>query len=236
MLDDDSEALHRCALADRIARAIMVAPTPVAEAEPHGSGLAWVVGGGIVLAMIALSQCSPKQAASTLPVVSVNYNYNAEVSNAIAAQKPPSPEPLSAAGVARGTAHLRQVFAAESFSGAMIYSQNCYDALGHEFSWARLDRCGAFDALAVRSAADADMTGFDNEAAWFQSEVAAGRYLSAATGAGEAADEADQRLSNLQTKVARSKAIGLRQGPAVSSEIGNIVESLANEGDAQADD
>jgi hypothetical protein len=147
------------------------------------------------------------------------------VSNAIAAQPPPPPQPLSAPAVTRGTTHLRAAVTAEGFSGAMIYSQNCYDALAHQFTWAKLDTCGGFDMLAVRSIAEADTANLANEAGYFQSEAAAGRYLAAATAAGEPAREADMRLSDLQTRVRRSALVGSRPAPAQENTINEAEEA-----------
>jgi hypothetical protein len=111
---------------------------------------------------------------------------------------------------------------AEGFSGAMIYSQNCYDGLAHSFTWAKLDTCGAFDMLAVRSIADAATTSLVNEAGYFQSEAAAGRYISAATAAGAPADGADTRLSALQTRVGQASLVG-RRSPSASATASNQV-------------
>src|SRR3546814_14982263 len=86
---------------------------------------------------------------------------------------------------------------AEGLSGAMIYSENCYDALSHKFDWSRLDTCGAFDQAAVHAADTTDLTGLSKEASYFQSEVAAGRYLAAAPAAGAEAGAADPRLAAL---------------------------------------
>jgi len=171
----------------------------------------WV--GCAILAVIALgigavSQCSRRTGAdNSAAFVDTN------VSNGIAAQAPPPVQPLSMPAATRGIAHLRLAVTAEGFPGAMIYSQNCYDALAHHFSWAKLDTCGAFDMLAARSIADADTSALANEAGYFQSEAAAGRYLAAATAAGEAAGEADRRLSQLQARAARGPVAG-RRAPA----------------------
>lgn len=122
----------------------------------------------------------------------------------VAAQAPPPVEPLRAPSVTRGAAHFRLALRAEGLPGAMIYSQNCYDALTHKFSWAKLDTCGAFDMQAVRAIEEAEPVGSDRELGYFQSEIAAGRYLAAATGGGEEAAEADTRLSDLQARTARA--------------------------------
>jgi hypothetical protein len=122
----------------------------------------------------------------------------------VAAQVPPPVEPLRATSITRGATHMRLAYRAEGLPGAMIYSQNCYDALTHEFSWKKLDTCGAFDMLAVRVIVEAEPVGFAREVGYFQSEIAAGRYLAAATGGGEEAAEADKRLSDVQARAARS--------------------------------
>lgn len=129
------------------------------------------------------------------------------IGGAIEAQSPAPVEPLSAASTNLGMGHLRAAFAAEGLPGAMVYSQNCYDALTREFSWAKLDTCGAFDLLAVRTADAGAPTGSSAEGVWFQSEAAAGRYLAAATGGGEEAANADIRLSELQARVARARPV-----------------------------
>lgn len=157
----------------------------------------------LIVIISAIDKCSSSpsnnNASAAMNLATLN------MSAAIASQTPPPVEPLSATAASRGIAHLRLVFSAEGYSGAMVYSQNCYDALIHGFSWSKLDACGAFDAFAARSLDDADLANLTNEAGWFQSETAAARYLAAATGAGEDATEADNRLSQLQGRVARAR-------------------------------
>jgi hypothetical protein len=191
---------------------------------------------GVVLLLVTIGRCS-----TTAPTVNTSDTLNqatADMGNAIAAQTPQPVEPLSPASVARGVAHLRLAFNAENLSGAMIYSQNCYDALAHQFTWPRLDQCGAFDMLAVRSLPEAGTAGLDNEAAYFQSEAAAGRYLAAATGAGEPAGEADTRLSALQGGVAHVRAVARRPAPAAEGNAANAAaDPFANEtSEANADE
>jgi hypothetical protein len=193
---------------------------PNVEASPDTRGQDMLAGGcviGVILLIVAIGQCS-----TTTPSLNTSDALNqsaTDMGNAIAAQTPSPVEPLSPASVTRGVAHLRLAFSAENFSGAMIYSQNCYDALTRQFTWAKLDQCGASDTLAVRSLLEADPTGLDNETAYFQSETAAGRYLAAATSAGEPAGEADTRLSALQARVAHLRAVARRPAPA--ADMGN---------------
>jgi hypothetical protein len=213
----------------------MVTPKPPAFRPPNAetrpaSGdarLGWGVVIGIIFIIAVIGQCSTRNHVTDNSATAANFA--TDMSNAVAAQGPPAaPEPLNAASISRGAAHLRTAFAAEGFSGAMIYSQNCYDALARQFAWAKLDQCGAFDALTARSIADADMTGLDNEIGWFQSETAAQRYLAAAIGAGQPAAEADRRLSDLQSRVEHSRTVGRRPAPP-SRDIGNTMNSAIDE-------
>jgi hypothetical protein len=111
----------------------------------------------------------------------------------------------------------------------MVYSQNCYDALGRAFTWRKLDRCGGFDMLAVRAIDDAAAPPA-GERDYFQSEAAAGRYLAAATSAGEPAEEADLRLSQLQARTARESAPAPRQeAVANDSADDNTVSDVVDE-------
>jgi hypothetical protein len=106
----------------------------------------------------------------------------------------------------------------------MIYSQNCYDALGRKFTWSKLDACGAFDAEAVLAVGEDETTEGGAETAWFQSETAAGRFLKAAIAAGEPADEADARWSDLQARVAFKHEV--RVPPPVSSPSPRSIEPV----------
>jgi len=151
---------------------------------------------------------------------------NDEMGNAIAAQIPDPPTALAQSSIRRGASHFETVFAAENFSGAMVYSQNCYDSLTHQFSWSKLDQCGAFDSLAVL-ALDASATAVPNvEQDYFASETAAGRYLAAATGARLADGEADTRLAEIQSRVERERVVA---APKAGSVEDREVEAPAND-------
>jgi hypothetical protein len=180
-----------------------VKPTPKSADDSAG----WMWGGGIVLLIVFLvgvGKCSSDTVSTNIADSAASNMADANISAAISAQGPPAVEPLSEAGVKQGLAQLRLAEKAESLSGAMIYSQNCYDALSHQFSWTKLDSCGAADMLAVRTLPEIDTAPLDAELKYFGSEAAAGRYLAAATGAGQPADEADKRLSQLQARVAHA--------------------------------
>jgi hypothetical protein len=193
-------------------------PTP---AENSGG---WMLAGGavlLILVLVGMGKCSSNTASTNMADSASSNMVDQNISAAVSAQGPPPVEPLSEAGIKLGMMQLRMAEKAESLSGAMIYSQNCYDALGHKFSWTKLDSCGAADMLAVRTLPEIDTAPLDAELKYFGSEAAAGRYLAAATGAGEPADEADHRLSQLQARVARA-ALPLKEPtPAAADLPGN---------------
>ncbi|MFZ5746921.1 MAG: hypothetical protein ACOY45_04600 [Pseudomonadota bacterium] len=149
---------------------------------------------GIILA--SLGRCS-------LPADNKTKAFGvAELGNQIAAiDTPPPVKPLDARAAALGATHFKQVFAAEGLSGAMVYSQNCYDSVSRKFIWAKLDQCGAFDVAAAKAALLDTTPGLEGEQEYFGSEAGATRYLTTATKAGEDASEADLRLEALQKQV-----------------------------------
>lgn len=167
----------------------------------------WVIGAIVALAF-AISQCSwsTKNGASSSATDSAATSPEA-VATAIATQSPPPVAALDKASVRKGARDVG-IAAKEGLAGEMIYSQNCYDALGHSFSWKKLDQCGAFDISASDALGDQYEPGATKEVEWFQSETVAGRYLKAAIAAGQGPDAADSRLDDLKAGVstARPKA------------------------------
>ena len=194
----------------------MVTPSPKSD---NGN----LVGGGIVVGLIvlvfAIGQWSSESVGDNTAAPAIDTN----TANEIAAQEPPPPESLSGESMNRGINHLRIAFAAEGFPGAMIYSQNCYEGLGQQFTWSQLDTCGAFDMLASRSVATADIGQLIDEPDYFQSESSATRYLTAAVAAGQTGADADQRLSQLQSRVGRARLVG--QTPAATNETASESEN-----------
>lgn len=202
---------------------------PKAVTDNNGCVLSAVAIGAIVL-LISIGRCSAPSTSQTEPFTSPtleNQIANIETEKKI--------DPLDTAAVARGAKHMRLVFDAEGLSGAMIYSQNCYDRLSHDFSWSTLDDCGGFDMVAVKAADDADTSALQNEAAYFESEAAAARYLTAATKAGEPAEEADTRLEALQKRLAATKPIA-KPTPSPSATQENPTEVQPEAGDDSGTD
>jgi predicted RNase H-like HicB family nuclease len=170
---------------------------------PQTSIIIWA-GVGVIALLAVIGQCSSSNTGGSTATEASN-TAQAAISEAIAIQAPPPVLALKGSSVKGGEANLKKV-AVEGLPGEMIYSQNCYDALGRHFSWNKLDICGAFDMAAVRDLGDSDATGFAKETAWFENETAAGRYLKAAVAAGETEESADQRLSDLQDRIVKSSA------------------------------
>lgn len=158
--------------------------------------------------LIVVSTCSTEKSKTAQSFTSPT------LSQQIDAMEPPSPAPVpefDPAAVDASSGQFAKVTNAEGMSGAMIFSQNCYDALSRSFSWSKLDLCGAFDRLAVDAIDTADTEGLSAEVEYFGSEAAAGRYLAVAVKAGEEAGKADLRLEELQR---RSDAVVAPAKPA----------------------
>lgn len=180
-------------------------PGPGSASKPNGCLIAALALVGLVV-LVNLGKCSPNDGTANSSSAIDTNQFSDTVSNAVAAQDAPPVQPLSPGSVRRGIGHFRSALKAEGLSGAMIYSQNCYDSLARAFTWAKLDQCGAFDMMAANAVPESDTTGLLKEADYFASEAVATRYLGAATGAGEEASDADQRLSAVQNRVPKPAA------------------------------
>lgn len=179
----------------------------------------------IIVIVIAMGQCSSAPKSEQQQAAA---NFTSQTSEAIASAAPPAVEPLESPSIKSAAKNFKTVYTAEALAGAMIFSQNCYEGLAHEFSWARLDECGAFDMMAVQKL-DADPGNTSSEAAYFEPETTAGRYLAAVTSAGENPDSADQRLEELQSK---SVALAPRKIVPPSEPIQTPETETNQEGDA----
>ncbi|BAK67336.1 hypothetical protein SLG_26610 [Sphingobium sp. SYK-6] len=179
---------------------------------------AWLGLGAIVIILVAVaSQCSTE---TQTPAQLAAAEFAQNTSQGIAAQTADPIEPMNRASLRQGLADMRAAIKAEGISGAMIYSQNCYEGLSRKFTWVRMDVCGAADMLAVQAVDVADSIRL-SEIGYFESEVAAGRYLAAATSAGQDASEADQRLEKLKAQTRdRVEAIDPQQSSAENEDNG----------------
>jgi hypothetical protein len=111
----------------------------------------------------------------------------------------PKVSPLDTLSMRVASSHYRAVFAAAGLPGAVVYSQNCYAAVASAFSWAKLDRCGAFDMMSAEALLQAAQDPSGNATTYFDSETAAARYMAVASKAGDTPDDVDVRVSAFQT-------------------------------------
>jgi len=115
------------------------------------------------------------------------------------------PLPLDPGAALHGTAQFKMVAAEHVPGSSEIFSRNCYEALGKPFNWHQLDRCGGYDALAVRWTEMNEDTAGGDDLSYFQSEAAATRYTKAAIAGGLKAEGADHRWSTIQKIAAKSR-------------------------------
>ena len=166
----------------------------MAAANSNTASNGWIAVLAVLGLLLMIGMCSSSKDKTAQSFVSPSLSNQIEAMELSASA---SVAPLDAASMRKGRQHLSAVLQAEGLSGAMIYSQNCYDALSRAFNWAKLDLCGGFDMLAVKAADGVDTAGLNTEIEYFGSEAAAWRYLALATKAGEAAEDADKRLEAL---------------------------------------
>lgn len=198
--------------------------------EPFKGGTGCLVLVGFAILVIALARCTPAAAPDNSADTTANTAQEA-LATAITSQTTPPVEPLSKVSVRRGFDHLKLAMSGEGLGGEMIFSQNCYDVLSRRFSWAKLDECGSADAEAIQLLGDTDTAGLDKEAAWFENEAAAGRYLKAAIAAGQDPEAADARLSDLQAAIKRADT-----ARAAKAAKATLAEPAMSEGDPFAAD
>ena len=192
-----------------------------------GYGLLSLVG-----LVLVVSFCSKQERGRDASDATGNYEQAAD--NLEASVQPGEPLPLDASAVNRGAGQLKIVASLDLPGSRQIFSQNCYDALSKTFDWHQLDRCGGFDALAVRWIET--NTASEGEAEYFQSEAAATRFLSAATANGLVGGEADVRWANLEASV---RKVVLPRPPAVAngdSDTDVAMDGETSEGDGDVDE
>src|SRR4051794_5307696 len=106
---------------------------PAAAKQPNNEGcIVGLIIAGLIVVGLSVGKCSSTTTGNTSDASASNMAAG-NISTAVAAQGPPPVHPLSETAVKQGVSQLRLAEKAESLSGAMVYSQNCYDALGHQF-------------------------------------------------------------------------------------------------------
>lgn len=202
----------------------MAEPVQSTEAN-HGC----ILGLLIVGALLALALCSKDSTNSTNSTGLSNADQTLTADATPEPAAPPRLQPLSAPSARLGIRHFKLARGAEGAVGAMVYSQNCYEALGRHFTWAKLDICGGFDMAAVEAVGN-DLNAAGEQSTYFDGETAAGRYLTAATKAGEPADDADQRLASLQHLVPHPRPVEVSDAEGANTTVSSIdMNALVNE-------
>lgn len=104
---------------------------------------------------------------------------------------------LASADLRLGKSAFAKIMGTADAASAVIYSKNCYAAVADTFTWTKLDRCGAFDAMAAQQLLSDGFAGTTEDAAYLESESAAQRYLSAGISHGAVAAMMDDRWASV---------------------------------------
>jgi hypothetical protein len=170
--------------------------TDPAVQSPSGGSSAWIwlvaIVGGIVL---LLAQCDKKS--NDNPSIALPANNLPAPPDAAPTPSDPPVTDIAAGDLKLGRVAFGKVTAIDDPASATIYSRNCYAALGETFSWAKLDRCGEFDAIVAEHAMADEYSGSTSDLAYFESEAAAQRYLTAGTGHGGVSSLMDVRWNSV---------------------------------------
>jgi hypothetical protein len=164
------------------------------QQQPSSSGGVWLGGaliGGIVLVAIISSSGNTPPAQPTLSNIDTNESTGPAVAGAPKVALPA----VASNSVVRAARHLKLALDAEGFSGAMIYSQNCFASLTTKFSWGKLDQCEAFDSLA--EAAMSQSTEDGPEATYFAKDATESRFTTVAFQHQGEIDSVQSHLSDL---------------------------------------
>jgi hypothetical protein len=153
-----------------------------------------------------------------------------------ASPTPEAPLPLDPSAAKLAYRQFKTIAAAQVPGGSEIFSENCYAALGKPFDWHQLDRCGAYDALAVHWTEENEAVAGNDDLTYFQSETAATRFLQAATSGGLPADQADIRWAALQSMAAKAHIPTKSQNSGDSSQgAGGLDTHDANPSNGEGD-
>lgn len=155
----------------------------------------WIWLAAIVGGVVLLAQCDGKSNNSPSAPLTVS-NVPMPTDAAPTPSDPPVTE-IATADLKLGRAAFSKVTAISDPASATIYSKNCYAALDESFSWAKLDRCGEFDAIIAEHAMADQYSGSASDLVYFESEAAAQRYLTAGNSHGGVATLMDVRWNTV---------------------------------------
>jgi hypothetical protein len=135
-----------------------------------GAWLGWILAAGVVLVLIKAGSGDKPATGVSTNNSDVNLATTTEVAEPANVQLPA----VDAPAVYKAARHLRLALDAEGFPGAMVYSQNCFESLTRSFSWAKLDQCEAFDALAQVAISESAEVG--TEGSYFNKDALQSRF------------------------------------------------------------
>lgn len=192
---------------------------------------------GFVLAVIALSSGSTPSTQTATTNSDFNIATAADVPTPANVQLPP----VDDRAVARAIGHLKLALDAEGFSGAMIYSQNCFASLTSRFSWTKLDQCEAFDALAQLAISQSDESG--TETTYFTKDAVQSRFTTIASQHQGEVESTQSHLSDLtQAALAKISDLQTEDAEAATAAVGettnaadgrdSLINSVADNGSA----
>ena len=164
------------------------------QKQPSNKGGAWIWGVlavGIVLTIILSSSGNRPTAQPPASNSDLNADSAADVQTPATVQLPA----VDTSAIMRATRHLKLALDAEGFSGAMIYSQNCFASLDGRFSWSKLDQCEAFDSLAQVAMSESEDAG--SEATYFDKDAVESRFTTSASQHQAEANSMRAHLANL---------------------------------------
>lgn len=158
--------------------------------------------GAIAVVVVLVSQCDGRKSSegAALP---------AEAGTALieATATPTGPPPLTEqtqSDLKAGHTAFGKALAVDDATAALVFSKNCYAALGDAFTWPKLDQCGSFDAAAAANVLSEGLRGDQGELDYFDGEVAAQRFLSSGISHGADADTMDARWEGVSTFARRT--------------------------------
>jgi len=207
-----------------------------AQHQPSNSNWGWL--GWILVAIITfaiIKSCSSQSPRAELPATGseLNLTSSAEIPETALVPLPA----VDAAAVTRAAKHLKLALGTEGFSGAMIYSQNCFESLNHRFSWTKLDQCEAFDTLTQLAISQSDEAGV--ESTYFDKSTLQARYRKVVTDQHGDPAAADKHLADLND-AALARISDLQSGEVetattddstTSTDGGTAVDTTDSEGD-----
>lgn len=199
--------------------------------EPVQSNPGCFVLVAIAVIVVLVSQCDGKKSSEVAALPS-----EASRASIDATATPTGPPPVTEqaqSDLKAGRKAFGKALAVDDATAAMVFSKNCYAALGDAFTWAKLDQCGSFDATAAQNVLSEEMTGDQAELYYFDGEAAAQRFLSTGINHGADADTMDARWEGISAFARRTSEAAEKAREAAAA---RAAAEASAEGSGGADD